>query len=125
MQGQARDPCRTSPIPRLALCSKQSSALAWRLPSLFVKGIWGSSVKSNKIAAMDKQTSKTLEEALKLPPKARAALAGSLIESLDEPVEEGIDEAWAKEIAQRVEDLDSRKAKTIPWPQARQRILSR
>jgi hypothetical protein len=37
---------------------------------------------------MDKQTSKILEEALKLPTEARAARAGSLIESLDEVVDE-------------------------------------
>ena len=69
--------------------------------------------------------SKILEKALKLPAEARAALAGSLIESLDEAVDEKVEAAWADEIAQRVAELDSGKAKTIPWSKARRLILSR
>jgi hypothetical protein len=48
---------------------------------------------------MKNDASKILEEALKLPPEARAALAGSLIESLDETVDENAEAAWADEIA--------------------------
>ena len=72
---------------------------------------------------MTTDTSKLLEEALKLPVEARAALAGSLIESLDETVEEDAEAAWAEEIARRVRELDSGKAKTIPWSEARRMIL--
>lgn len=68
--------------------------------------------------------SKLLEEALKLPVEARAALAGSLIESLDETGDEDAEAAWAAEISERVRELDSGKAKTIPWPEARRMILS-
>jgi len=39
---------------------------------------------------------KLLEEALKLSPEARAALAASLLESLDEEVDEGAEAAWAE-----------------------------
>ena len=74
---------------------------------------------------MKREASKILEEALKLPAEARAALAGSLIESLDEVVDEDVEAAWADEIARRVKDLDSGKAKTIPWSKARRLILSR
>jgi putative addiction module component (TIGR02574 family) len=74
---------------------------------------------------MRNDASKILEDALKLPPEARAALAGSLIESLDEAVDENAEAAWADEIARRVEDLDSGKAKTIPWSKARRLIVSR
>ena len=68
-------------------------------------------------------TSKLLERALKLPAEARAALAGSLIESLDETVDENAEAAWEEEIARRVRELDSGKAKTIPWSKARRMIL--
>jgi putative addiction module component (TIGR02574 family) len=44
---------------------------------------------------------------LKLPPAARAALADSLIDSLDSEVDEDAEEAWRSEIALRVRDLDS------------------
>jgi putative addiction module component (TIGR02574 family) len=74
---------------------------------------------------MKSEISKILEEALKLPVEARAALAGSLIESLDETVDENVETAWADEIARRVEELDAGKTKTIPWSKARRLILSR
>jgi putative addiction module component (TIGR02574 family) len=79
----------------------------------------------DKIEGMKRDAAKILEEALKLPVEARAALAGSLIESLDEAVDENVEAAWADEIAQRIADLDSGKAKTIPWSKARRLILSR
>ena len=74
---------------------------------------------------MKNDASKILEAALRLPIEARAAIAGSLIESLDEEVDENVEEAWAEEIARRVQDLDSGKAKTIPWSKARRPIFSR
>jgi len=73
---------------------------------------------------MKTDAAKILEAALKLPPEARAAIAGSLIESLDEFVDENVEAEWADEIAQRIRDLDSGKARTIPWSKVRRRILS-
>jgi putative addiction module component (TIGR02574 family) len=74
---------------------------------------------------MNGDVSKVLEAALKLPAEARAAIAGSLIESLDETVDENVEAEWEDEISRRVQDLDSGKAKTIPWSKARRLILSR
>ena len=74
---------------------------------------------------MKNETSKLLEKVLKLPAEARAALAGSLIESLDETVDEDAETAWADEIAKRVRELDSGKAKTVPWSKARRIIRGR
>ena len=68
---------------------------------------------------------KLLEEALKLSPEARAALAASLLESLDEEVDEDAEAAWAKEIAKRVRDLDSGAVTPVPWSEARRMILGR
>ena len=48
---------------------------------------------------------KVLEEALRLPAEARAALAGHLLESLDDSVDEDVEMAWSKEIARRIEYL--------------------
>jgi putative addiction module component (TIGR02574 family) len=36
-----------------------------------------------------------------------------------------VEAAWSEEIARRIEDLDSGKAKTIPWEEVRQRISSK
>ena len=75
------------------------------------------------MCAVRTDTSKLFEKALKLPVEVRAALAGSLIESLDEAIDENAEAAWAEEIARRVRELDSGKATTIPWSKARRMIL--
>jgi putative addiction module component (TIGR02574 family) len=74
---------------------------------------------------MRSDVTRLLDEALKLPAEARAALAGSLIESLDETIDEDVETAWAEEIRRRLEELDAGRAKTIPWSQARRMILRR
>lgn len=66
-----------------------------------------------------------LKEALKLPPKARAALAGSLLDSLDQEVDEDAEAAWHTEIDRRLKKLDSAKVKPIPWSEARRKISRR
>lgn len=68
---------------------------------------------------------KLLEEALKLSPEARAALAASLLESLEEDVDEGAEAAWAAEFAKRVRELDSGAVMPVPWSEARRQILGR
>jgi putative addiction module component (TIGR02574 family) len=66
-----------------------------------------------------------LEEALKLSPEARAALAASLLESLEDDVDENVEAAWAEEIAKRIHELDSGAVTPIPWSEARRIILGR
>ena len=65
-----------------------------------------------------------LTHALKLPAAARAALADSLIESLDAEVDEDAEEAWRTEIALRVRSLDSGEVPSIPWDEVRRRLRS-
>jgi putative addiction module component (TIGR02574 family) len=72
--------------------------------------------------AMTREVSDLLKKALALPPEARAALAGSLLESLDDTVDESAEEEWNKEIARRIAELDSGKVKPIPWAEARRQI---
>jgi putative addiction module component (TIGR02574 family) len=68
---------------------------------------------------------KLLEEALKLSPEARAALAASLLESLDNGVDEDAEAAWAAEIAKRIHELDSGLVAPVPWSEARRMIPER
>ena len=63
-----------------------------------------------------------LKEALKLPPEARAALAGTLIDSLDEVVDKDAESAWEAEIVMRLKEIDEGKVNLIPWAEARARI---
>lgn len=71
---------------------------------------------------MSPDVSELLKKALALPVEARAALAGSLLDSLDESVDASAEEEWNKEIARRIEELDSGKVKTIPWAEARRQV---
>jgi len=72
---------------------------------------------------MAEEISDILKKALALPAEARAALAGSLLESLDEhPLDLGVEAAWSEEIARRIEELDSGQVKPVPWAEARRQI---
>jgi putative addiction module component (TIGR02574 family) len=63
-----------------------------------------------------------LEKALSLPAEARPALAGSLLESLDDTVDASAEEEWNQEIARRIQELDSGNVKPIPWAEARRQV---
>jgi putative addiction module component (TIGR02574 family) len=77
-----------------------------------------------KIAGMTEAVSELLKRALALPAEARAALAGSLLESLDDRMDASAEEAWRDEIARRIAELDSGKVKPIPWAEARREIAA-
>lgn len=68
---------------------------------------------------MKRDAAEILKEALALPTEARAALAGSLLDSLDTEVDEDAEAAWATEVNRRVAELDSGAVKTIPWAEVR------
>jgi putative addiction module component (TIGR02574 family) len=64
-----------------------------------------------------------LQRALQLPQHERAGLAHQLILSLDgvdldEPKEEGYDEAWAAEIQRRLKSFDRGEITAQPWQEA-------
>jgi putative addiction module component (TIGR02574 family) len=71
---------------------------------------------------MDREADELLKRALKLPPEARAALAGGLIDSLDETIDEDAEQAWEAEISRRVGELREDRVALIPWAEVRRRI---
>ena len=71
---------------------------------------------------MAQDVSELLKKALALPAEARAALASSLLESLDDAVDASVEEEWNKKIARRIEELDSGKVKPITWAEARRQV---
>ena len=71
---------------------------------------------------MKQDVSELLKKALELPAEARAALAGSLLESLDDTVDASAEEEWKEEIARRIEELDSGKVKPVSWADARRQV---
>lgn len=64
---------------------------------------------------MTPEVSKLLEQALSLSVEEQEALADSLISNLGGKVDEGVVAAWDNEIKKRIDELDSGKAKTVPW----------
>jgi putative addiction module component (TIGR02574 family) len=78
----------------------------------------------SRMAGMTDAVSELLKRALALPAEARAALAGSLLESLDETLDASAEEAWSDEIARRIEELDSGNVRPVPWADARRQIAA-
>jgi putative addiction module component (TIGR02574 family) len=75
---------------------------------------------------MKQDPSNLLKEALKLPPEGRAALAGALLDSLDQEVDQDAEAAWeAAEISRRLRDLDSCTVRPMPWSEAHLKISGR
>ncbi len=72
---------------------------------------------------MTHQLERVLVQALKLPACDRAALAGCLLDSLDESVDEAAEESWNAEIQSRLSQLDNDGLQTISWQEARRQIL--
>jgi putative addiction module component (TIGR02574 family) len=71
---------------------------------------------------MKRNAAELLRDALELPPEARASLAGSLIDSLDDEVDEGVAAAWDTEIARRLQELNEGKVQLVPWAEVRRRL---
>ena len=73
---------------------------------------------------MTRNAKKVLNDALALPPDERADVAVSLLESLDEEEDEAVEQAWSEEIHRRIQEVESGEVQTIPWSEARRRLLA-
>lgn len=74
---------------------------------------------------MTQRTQELLQKALALSEEERAELAGSLMESLDSATDADAETAWQSEIARRLADLDSGKAKTTGWRAVQGQLATR
>jgi putative addiction module component (TIGR02574 family) len=73
---------------------------------------------------MSYDSAEILKEALALPADVRAALADSLLGSLDTEVDEDAEAAWQIEIERRVAELDSQAVSPVPWAEVRSRLMA-
>ncbi|MEW6138750.1 MAG: addiction module protein [Thermodesulfobacteriota bacterium] len=71
---------------------------------------------------MERNAAEILKKALELPPEARAAIAGSLLDSLDQTVDEQAELMWEKEILLRLKEIDGGEVELVSWAEARRRI---
>jgi putative addiction module component (TIGR02574 family) len=67
-------------------------------------------------------TNRLLTIALELPEHQRAEIAATLLESLDPAGQEGVDEAWAREIERRCAAMDAGEAITSDWNEFRSQV---
>jgi putative addiction module component (TIGR02574 family) len=75
---------------------------------------------------MTPKASEVLFHAMQLSPQERELLIDELVESLNGgPAEAGVEEAWADEIKNRVDEIRSGKVKLIPGEEVEQRIAAR
>ena len=77
------------------------------------------------MAQMTPEVFKLLEQALALSIEEQQAPADSLISNLGGKVDEGVQAAWQAEIESPIAELDSGRAKTIPWEAVRKRNLAK
>ena len=68
---------------------------------------------------MTRAVEELYEQASHLPAEDRAELAGKLLESIEDPPDEGVEEAWAAEIERRMAEYRAGRIKTIPWSEVR------
>jgi len=72
---------------------------------------------------MSPEVSDLLKRALALSVDERAALANTLLDSI-ETTNESVQEAWDDEVARRIEDLKADKAVTVVWEQLHRELLA-
>lgn len=68
---------------------------------------------------MSRAVEELYEQASHLSEEDRAELAGKLLESIEDPPDEGVEEAWAAEIERRMVEYRAGGVKTIPWSEVR------
>jgi len=74
---------------------------------------------------MKENIAEILKLALELPPEARAAIAGALLDSLDETLDQDAESAWEAEVALRIEEMDKGTVQMVPWAVVRDRIAGK
>lgn len=64
------------------------------------------------------------DDAVQLPESERRVLAERLLDSLEEVPESGVERAWEKEAARRLEEIRAGRSQPSPWSEARARIFA-
>jgi putative addiction module component (TIGR02574 family) len=74
---------------------------------------------------MSPETSDLLKRALALPADERAALANTLLDTLESQTQSvTVQDAWDAEVARRIADLKAGKTVTVPWEELHRELLA-
>ncbi len=74
---------------------------------------------------MPREAAQLLHEALESPGEERAALADSLLGSLDSDVDAETERAWREENERRTASIDTGTTKLVPWDNVYARLNER
>ncbi|MEO8051098.1 MAG: addiction module protein [Acidobacteriota bacterium] len=74
---------------------------------------------------MRKDAAELPKNALSLPPEGRAALADSLLASLDQEVDHDAEQARLDEIQKRLLEIENGSVDLIPWDEAERRLWAK
>jgi putative addiction module component (TIGR02574 family) len=72
---------------------------------------------------MERNLKEVFREAVQLPERDRATLAGLLIETLDPVSERDVEAAWSQEIKKRLDEIDAGTVELIPWKEVRAELF--
>jgi putative addiction module component (TIGR02574 family) len=72
---------------------------------------------------METDLNDLFQQAVQLPERDRATLAGLLIETLDPVCEPDVEAAWSEEIKRRLAEIDAGTVKLIPWEDVRAELF--
>jgi putative addiction module component (TIGR02574 family) len=73
---------------------------------------------------MERNLKEVLQDAVQLPERDRAALAGLLIETLDPVSESDVEAAWSEEIKRRLAEVDAGTVELISWEDVRAELFA-
>ena len=72
---------------------------------------------------MERNLNDVFQQAVQLPERDRATLAGLLIETLDPVSEPDVEAAWSEEIKRRVAEIDAGTVELIAWEDVRAELF--
>jgi putative addiction module component (TIGR02574 family) len=73
---------------------------------------------------MERTLKEVFQEAVHLPERDRATLAGLLIETLDPVSEPDVEAAWSEEIKRRLVEVDAGNVELISWEDVRAELFA-
>ena len=73
---------------------------------------------------MERNLKEVFQDAVQLPERDRAALAGLLIETLDPVSESDVEAAWSEEIKRRLAEVDAGTVELISWEEVRAELFA-
>lgn len=73
---------------------------------------------------MERNLKEVFQDAVQLPERDRAVLAGLLIETLDPVSEADVEAAWSAEIKRRLAEVDAGTVELISWEEVRAELFA-